>query len=119
MSVLEILADWTVNRSSEWPEVVALRAEHAIADTVACIIAGGADPVSLKVVAGVASWGVGLATVAGTSRKVPAPWAAMVNGTAAHVLEIDDNYYPAFDACFRDSGACADRTGGRGECQWC
>lgn len=95
MTVLETLADWIVNRRNEWPEVVALRAEHAIADTVACIIAGGTDPVSRKVVAGVATWGEGLATVAGTSRKVPAPWAAMVNGTAAHVLEIDDNYYPA------------------------
>ncbi|HSV53681.1 MAG TPA: MmgE/PrpD family protein, partial [Burkholderiaceae bacterium] len=39
--------------------------------------------------------GTGAATVIGTSNKVPAPWAAMINGTAAHVLEIDDNFYPA------------------------
>jgi len=95
MSTLETLADWIVTRGDGWSDVALSRAEHAFADTIACIVAGSVDPVSLKVGAGLARWGRGGATVIGTSRKAPAPWAAMVNGTAAHVLEIDDNFYPA------------------------
>lgn len=95
MSVLETLADWITTRNSEWPESCLSRASHAFSDTIACIVAGSADPVSTKVGEGVSLWGTGAATIIGTKKKAPAPWAAMVNGTAAHVLEIDDNYYPA------------------------
>ncbi len=95
MSILNTLADWVVSRNKVWSEDALARAEHAIADTLACIIAGSADPVSTKVAAAVADLGTGRASVIGTARKTAAPWAAMVNGTAAHVLEIDDNFYPA------------------------
>lgn len=95
MSVLETLAAWTTSREHKWSDVVLDRAMHAFGDTIACMVAGGADPVSIKVAQGIDAWGVGAATVVGTQRKAPAPWAAMVNGTAAHVLEIDDNFYPA------------------------
>ena len=95
MSILNTLADWVVTRNKVWSEDALARAEHAIADTLAWIIAGSADPVSTKVAAAVADLGTGQASVIGTARKTAAPWAAMVNGTAAHVLEIDDNFYPA------------------------
>ncbi|SPK77171.1 conserved protein of unknown function (plasmid) [Cupriavidus taiwanensis] len=95
MSVLETLAAWAANREHVWSNIVLDRAMHAFADTIACTVAGSADPVSLKVAQGLKAWGSGSATVMGTDSKVPAPWAAMVNGTAAHVLEIDDNFYPA------------------------
>lgn len=95
MTILNTLATWVVSRSPVWSEAALARAEHAIADTLACIIAGSADPVSRKLAGGVARWGAGAASVIGTAQTADAPWAAMVNGTAAHVLEIDDNFYPA------------------------
>jgi 2-methylcitrate dehydratase PrpD len=95
MTLLETLAGWITTRDRSWPEVVLTRAEHAFADTIACVVAGGADAVTKKVTAGLAQWGTGDATAFGADRKMSSAWAAMVNGTAAHVLEIDDNYYPA------------------------
>ena len=55
MSILNTLADWVVSRNKVWSEDALARAEHAIADTLACIIAGSADPVSTKVAAAVAA----------------------------------------------------------------
>ena len=95
MSVLNTLAGWVVSRNKGWSEDALSRAEQAIADTLACIVAGSGDPVSAKVAAGVAKWGAGNVSIIGTRGKAAAPWAAMINGTAAHALEIDDNYYPA------------------------
>lgn len=95
MSVLETLAAWAANPEHVWSDTVLDRATHAFGDTIACIVAGSVDPVSLKVAQALNAWGSGSATVVGVESKVPAPWAAMVNGTAAHVLEIDDNFYPA------------------------
>lgn len=95
MSVLETLAAWAASREHEWSDIVLERAMHAFGDTIACMVAGSVDPVGLKVAQGLEAWGTGSATVVGTDSKTPAPWAAMVNGTAAHVLEIDDNFYPA------------------------
>lgn len=95
MSVIETLADWITRQSGSWSEIALSRAEHAFSDTIACMVAGSADAVSHKVSDAVRRWGAGSATIFGSDAKVAAPWAAMVNGTAAHVLEIDDNYYPA------------------------
>ena len=51
----------------------------------------GADDAAPRAAhAGVARWGTGAATVAGTPHRLPAPWAALVNGTAAHALDYDD-----------------------------
>ena len=59
MSILDTLANWVVTRDNNWSEQALSRAEHAIADTVACIIAGSTDPVASKVAAGLANWGSG------------------------------------------------------------
>ncbi|HWT11139.1 MAG TPA: MmgE/PrpD family protein, partial [Allosphingosinicella sp.] len=37
----------------------------------------------------------GPATAIGTGARLAAPWAALVNGTAAHALDFDDNFDPA------------------------
>ncbi|WP_266034748.1 MmgE/PrpD family protein [Brucella intermedia] len=93
--LLVYLGEWIANRSDNWPDVVIERVEHALADTVACIVAGGVDEVALKVLDAARQWGKGEAVIASTDVTLSAPAAALVNGTAAHVLEIDDNYYPA------------------------
>ncbi|MBF8668284.1 MmgE/PrpD family protein [Pseudomonas putida] len=89
------MAEWITQRESVWPQEVILRTEHALADTLACIVAGASDPVACKARAASQLWGEGNATVIGGGVQLSAPGAALVNGTAAHVLEIDDNYYPA------------------------
>jgi len=71
-------------------------AQDAIADTFACMIAGQTDGAVRAVRAGLARGGVdgGPCTLIGTGTG-PAPVAAMINGTAAHALDFDDNFSPA------------------------
>lgn len=95
LPLLNHLGSWVAERSNQWPEAVIERVEHAFADTMACIVAGSVDPVTLKVHTAAKSWGNGQATIVGLHDQLNAPAAAMINGTAAHVLEIDDNFYPA------------------------
>ena len=66
------------------------RSGGAFVDTVACMLAGADDAAPRAAYAGVARWGEGDATVAGTPYRLAAPWAALVNGTAAHALDYDD-----------------------------
>ena len=69
-------------------------AEHAIADTLACIIGGQGDMATLAV-----RRGTGAAQASGPAALVgggsaAAPQAAMVNATAGHALDFDDNFGP-------------------------
>lgn len=89
------IGEWITNRAPNWPEEVIKRTEYALADTMACIIAGASDPVALKARKAAELWGKGNATVVGSANCLSGSAAALVNGTAAHVLEIDDNFYPA------------------------
>ena len=73
-----------------WSEEAERRAAGAFVDTVACMLAGADDAAPRAVYEGVARWGAGGATVAGTPHRHAAPWAALVNGTAAHALDYDD-----------------------------
>lgn len=95
MTVLRSLAEWMASRDARWSPVAWERAEHAVADTVACMVAGASDPVSRKVAATRPTGETGFSTVINGGVTTSAFWAAMINGTAAHVLEIDDNFYPA------------------------
>lgn len=71
-------------------------ATDAITDTFACMIAGQNDGAVRAVRAGIARGGVdsGHCTLIG-SGSATAPAAAMINGTAAHALDFDDNFSPA------------------------
>lgn len=71
------------------------RAQSAIRDTVACMVAGiDADGVR-EVYDGIAGWSEGRSRVLGNMRGRDAPWAALINGAAAHALDFDDNFLPA------------------------
>ena len=67
-------------------------AQQAIADTLACMVAGQHDIATQAVrrAAGETS-GPSMLVGGGTA---PAPVAALVNGTAAHALDFDDNFAP-------------------------
>jgi len=95
MTVLGSVAEWMASQDGRWSSVVLERAEQAVADTLACIVAGANDPVSRKVAATRPAGDAGPCTVVDDGAGASAFWAALINGTAAHVLEIDDNFYPA------------------------
>ena len=69
-----------------------LLAARAILDTLACAYAGRGDQTLAKV-ASVVAQGAGAAPLMTGGQADPA-MAAMVNGTAAHVLDFDDNFAP-------------------------
>ena len=84
------LGRWVAEAPRTWSEEAERRAASAFVDTAACMLAGADDPAPRAVYAGVARWGEGGAVVAGTPHRLAAPWAALVNGTAAHALDYDD-----------------------------
>ena len=84
------LAHWVADAPRAWSEEAQRRASSAFVDTAACMLAGADDDAPRAAYAGVARWGAGEAVVAGTPHRLAAPWAALVNGTAAHALDYDD-----------------------------
>ena len=67
----------------------------AFIDTLACMFAGSTAPVTQNSLAAVSTWGSGDAVVIGQSASLCPPFAAMVNGAAAHALDYDDYDEPA------------------------
>ena len=86
------LGRWVAEAPGEWSAEARQRAAGAFVDTAACMLAGADDAAPRAAYAGIARWGTGAggAVVAGTPHRLPAPWAALVNGTAAHALDYDD-----------------------------
>jgi 2-methylcitrate dehydratase PrpD len=69
---------------------------RAFVDTIATILAGRHEPCTVAAREAVSQWGSGPCFTAGGSR-LAAPWAALVNGTAAHALDYDDVQEPALN----------------------
>ncbi|UZE49949.1 MmgE/PrpD family protein [Rhodopseudomonas sp. P2A-2r] len=94
-SVLETIAAWS-RSAGAFPPRARKRAVEAIADTVGCMVAGGDDFSTQAVRRAVAPQisTSGESPVIGGGRA-PAATAALVNGTAAHALDYDDNFHPA------------------------
>lgn len=67
---------------------------EGLRDALGCILAGAGEEVPRRVAGAVARWGHGSAHVIGGGPGLPAPWAALVNGAAAHVLDYDDTFEP-------------------------
>ncbi len=67
----------------------------AFTDTLACMFAGSTAPVTQNALAAVEKWGSGDAVLIGQSASLCPPFAAMVNGAAAHALDYDDYDEPA------------------------
>ena len=84
------LGRWVAEAPRAWSEEAERRACSAFVDTAACMLTGADDAAPRAAYAGVARWGAGEAVVAGSPHRLAAPWAALVNGTAAHALDYDD-----------------------------
>jgi 2-methylcitrate dehydratase PrpD len=86
---------WLADTPADWPEAAWTSAHRAFIDIAAVAIPGAAEPVTRRVFETVAHWGAGPSVAIGQAARLAAPWAAMVNGTAAHALDFDDNFDPA------------------------
>ncbi|MEM9217296.1 MAG: MmgE/PrpD family protein [Cyanobacteria bacterium P01_F01_bin.150] len=97
MTANESLAHWVATVSSEHTPLSLKRAKTALIDTLGCMVIGHGHPAAQHSIAAVSQWGRGASTAVGLSERLPAPWAALVNGTAAHALDLDDyNEFPSF-----------------------
>ncbi|HYI49632.1 MAG TPA: MmgE/PrpD family protein [Allosphingosinicella sp.] len=86
---------WLAETPADWPEAAWTSAHRAFIDIAAVAVPGAAEPVTRKVFETVKHWGAGPSAAIGQGARLAAPWAALVNGTAAHALDFDDNFDPA------------------------
>ncbi|HEU4652307.1 MAG TPA: MmgE/PrpD family protein [Croceibacterium sp.] len=86
---------WLAETPRSWPEAARDSAHRQFIDVIAVSIPGAREPATRRVLETVAAWGEGPAAVIGAGVRLAAPWAALVNGTAAHALDFDDNFDPA------------------------
>jgi len=86
---------WLAETPADWPDAAWEAAQRAFIDTIAVAVPGAAEPVAKRVFETARDWGSGTSTAIGQSARLPAPWAALVNGAAAHALDFDDNFDPA------------------------
>ena len=91
---LDVYGAWIAQRCDSWPEDALDWAHREFIDTVAVMVPGALEPVATKIFDTVAPWGAGPCSVFGKEIRLAAPWAALVNGTIAHVLDFDDNFDP-------------------------
>lgn len=92
---LHAFADWVSSKDDRWPELATERAKNAFIDVIAVMIPGAREVVSRKVHGLAKAWGAGSCTAVGFAAALSPPMAALVNGTAAHALDFDDNFDPA------------------------
>lgn len=94
-SIIEAIARWS-RSGLEFSDLARLRARHAIADTIGCLLAGAGDP-SVQAVRTAFAGSIAdgpRCTLAGGGQAAES-LSALVNGTAAHALDYDDNFRPA------------------------
>lgn len=92
---VESYGRWLAEVPTAWPEAAMHSAKRQFIDVMGVTILGAVNEATTRVFATVQEWGDGPCTVIGQSRTLSAPWAALVNGTAAHALDLDDNFDPA------------------------
>jgi 2-methylcitrate dehydratase PrpD len=95
MNPLTAYGQWLADAPADWPDAAMIATHHAFIDTLGVAVRGAREPLVARVLASVESWGQGPSLVIGANASLPAPFAALVNGTAAHALDFDDNFDPA------------------------
>lgn len=92
---LEAYGEWIASVDDKWPEPAIESAYRELIDIIAVMVPGAVTPVAQKVLGRARQWGQGTCTVVGSTERLSLPWAAMVNATAGHALDFDDNFDPA------------------------
>ncbi len=86
---------WIAETPDAWPAEALESAHRQVIDIVAVSVPGTADEATRRVFETVKGGGAGPSTAIGFGARLAPPWAALVNGTAAHALDFDDNFDPA------------------------
>ncbi|HLL20046.1 MAG TPA: MmgE/PrpD family protein, partial [Rubrivivax sp.] len=86
--------EWLSRRDTPWSDAALATGRSCLRDVVGCMVAGAQDEATRAVAAPLLPQASGPCTVVGRGTGLPAPWAALINGTAAHALDFDDNYAP-------------------------
>ena len=94
MAITEEIAAWIAESETALTGEAKRLSRNAMIDIVGCMIAGGRDESTRRAGMVMADFGTGASWVIGSGMRLPAPHAALVNGTAAHALDFDDNYHP-------------------------
>ena len=94
-NAVDALAHWVVTRHADWSQAARTVARQAFIDVTGCLVAGAREPVTGRTFDAVHSWGAGPASVVGRAAGLAPPWAALVNGAAAHALDFDDTFDPS------------------------
>ena len=84
------IGQFIANAPHKHPPKVRESAQRALIDSLGCIYLGANHPDTQAVLTTTREWGVGDKPIFGSSEKLPAPWAALVNGTSAHAYDFDD-----------------------------
>lgn len=91
---VEAYGHWVATESDDWPEKALHSAHLEFIDTVAVMLPGAVEPATQFAYNALAKWAQGPCSAVGFKDGLPAPWAALVNGTAGHALDLDDNFDP-------------------------
>ncbi|WP_374764726.1 MmgE/PrpD family protein [Yunchengibacter salinarum] len=91
---VEAYGRWVAETDGDWGEDALHSAHRQFIDTLAVMVPGAAEPVTHKAMALARQWGSGPVRAVGFADTLSAPMAAMVNGTAGHALDFDDNFDP-------------------------
>ncbi len=91
---LPLFAQWLAETDSDWPEAAQSAAHHAFIDIIGVSLPGSIEESTRRVFETVRHWGEGPCAAIGMGARLAAPHAALVNGTAAHALDFDDNFDP-------------------------
>lgn len=94
MSITEEIATWIADSETNVTGESLRLARNAMIDIVGCMIAGTTDEATSRARTAMAGLSSGSARTIGSEVSLAAPHAALVNGTAAHALDFDDNYHP-------------------------
>ncbi|MCA1325621.1 MmgE/PrpD family protein [Herbaspirillum sp. alder98] len=94
MELSEQLAAWCADGSKVFPSASIKRAEAAIADVMGCVLGGRNEPAVIGAGKITPDDGCGRSSAVTHKRPISAPWAALINGCAAHALDFDDNFFP-------------------------
>ncbi|MFL2771037.1 MAG: MmgE/PrpD family protein [Rhodospirillaceae bacterium] len=90
----EAFGAWVATAPNNWPYDALHSAKREFIDLVGVAVPGAMDESTMKTIETVMDWGAGPCTVVGQAFTMAAPWAALINGTAGHALDFDDNFDP-------------------------
>lgn len=95
MSSTQRLAAWCVETPRSWSTIALEGARRAFQDTIAAMLAGAKEPSPQALLNAEGLLSPGVSQIVGSTQRLSAPWAALVNGTGSHSQDYDDVLNPA------------------------